>query len=182
MAEGNDTYASQDGVLFSKDLTTLVRYPSGRSGAYIIPDGTETIAQVAFYDQQLLSELTIPDSVTTIENIAFAGNTALTTVNLSCFKSDLASNFDSSVLNYIHSWNYTANGATIISTCSDCDTQQTLTIVEPTLTTYGGAGNAKQPSQARLMALIHLQSKSNTQAVTLHLMLLRQTQAHTPQA
>ena len=143
VAEGNDTYASQDGVLFSKDLTTLVRYPSGRSGAYIIPDGTETIAQVAFYDQQLLSELTIPDSVTTIENIAFAGNTALTTVNLSCFKSDLASNFDSSVLNYIHSWNYTANGATIISTCSDCDTQQTLTIVEPTLTTYGGAGNAK---------------------------------------
>ncbi len=45
----NNTYASLDGVLFTKDYKTLVKYPSARSGElYIVPDVTENIAAFAF--------------------------------------------------------------------------------------------------------------------------------------
>ncbi|MBQ9111742.1 MAG: hypothetical protein IJY06_10330 [Oscillospiraceae bacterium] len=51
-----------DGVLFSKDMTTLYRYPPLREGAYVIPDGV-TDAGYAFEDCIRLTTLTIPDSV-----------------------------------------------------------------------------------------------------------------------
>ncbi|MBR4441875.1 MAG: leucine-rich repeat domain-containing protein, partial [Clostridia bacterium] len=35
----NPSYASEGGVLFNKDITTLVAYPGGLKGAYTIPDG-----------------------------------------------------------------------------------------------------------------------------------------------
>ena len=47
-----------------------------------------------------------------------------------------------------HEWTYTSNSATITATCANADgghsgdTVSTLTIVAPTLTTYGGTGNA----------------------------------------
>ncbi len=43
VAEGNTVYASTDGVLFTKDLTTLLVCPAGKTGAYTIPDGVTTI-------------------------------------------------------------------------------------------------------------------------------------------
>jgi hypothetical protein len=47
--EENGTYASLDGVLFTKDYKTLVKYPSARSGeVYIVPDVTVNIAAFAF--------------------------------------------------------------------------------------------------------------------------------------
>lgn len=45
----NKTYASLDGVLFTKDYKTLVKYPSARAAElYIMPDVTENIAAFAF--------------------------------------------------------------------------------------------------------------------------------------
>ena len=54
--EGNAQYASVDGVLFSKDLKKLIRYPGYTGDQYSIPEGTECIAQEAFF--RLLSEKT----------------------------------------------------------------------------------------------------------------------------
>ena len=71
VAEGNNHYMAQDGVLFSKDGKTLVSYPSKRDakdGAYIIPNGVERIASCAFDGDCTLRILTIPASVTTIES------------------------------------------------------------------------------------------------------------------
>lgn len=45
----NETYTSVDGVLFTKDLSTLVKYPSARSGeSYALTDATRQIAAYAF--------------------------------------------------------------------------------------------------------------------------------------
>ena len=40
---------SEDGILFSKDGTTLLRYPNGKNNTkYIVPDGVQTIGDSAF--------------------------------------------------------------------------------------------------------------------------------------
>lgn len=69
--EDNPYFTSVDGVVFSKDLKTLVLYPSGRQGAYTIPDTVETIDDEAFCCCSGLTEVTIPASVRVIGVSAF---------------------------------------------------------------------------------------------------------------
>ena len=69
--EGNEAYASVDGVLFNKDRTVLVAYPAGKENtAYTIPDGVTNVGRSAFWDCMLTS-IVIPESVTKIEWDAF---------------------------------------------------------------------------------------------------------------
>lgn len=78
----NTSYRSQDGVLFTKDMTTLIYYPEAKTGAYTIPDGVETIANTAFSQCSGLTAITFPDSVTIIESSAFDSCTGLTELKL----------------------------------------------------------------------------------------------------
>ena len=71
--ENNENYSSQDGVLFNKDKTTLIQYPGGKTGKYIIPDSVTEIGCMAFYGCRSLTEITIPNSVTSIGDCAFMG-------------------------------------------------------------------------------------------------------------
>ena len=69
--EGNEAYASVDGVLFNKERTVLVTYPAGKENtAYTIPDGVTNVGRSAFWDCMLTS-IVIPESVTKIEWGAF---------------------------------------------------------------------------------------------------------------
>ena len=68
--DSNPFYCSLDGVVFTKDKKTLVAYPSGREGAYEIPEGTERIYDSAFVNS-MISAVRIPDSVTRIGYSAF---------------------------------------------------------------------------------------------------------------
>lgn len=81
VAEANPAYASVDGVLFSKDKTTLIMFPAGKEGAYEIPQGVTDISQDAFYYCLSLTSVTIPASVTKIDDYAFGYCTSLTLVN-----------------------------------------------------------------------------------------------------
>ena len=91
----NETFSSEDGVLFNKDKTTLLRYPAKKTGTdYTVPstvktvfsyafeytdmlrsvtlsDACESIGYEAFYDSGLNTEFIIPASVATIESYAF---------------------------------------------------------------------------------------------------------------
>ncbi|MGN1017562.1 MAG: leucine-rich repeat protein, partial [Oscillospiraceae bacterium] len=68
VAEKNAVYSSVDGVLFSKDKTTLKLYPRNKADTeYAIPDGVKTIAKFAFYECQNLQKLSLPASVETID-------------------------------------------------------------------------------------------------------------------
>ena len=59
----------KDGVLFSRPDARLICWPEALGGgAYVIPDGTKIIGVSAFKG---LKEVTIPDSVETIEDYAF---------------------------------------------------------------------------------------------------------------
>jgi hypothetical protein len=46
----NPTYSSVAGVLFNKNQTTLMEFPTGKAGAYVIPNGVTGIADAAFED------------------------------------------------------------------------------------------------------------------------------------
>jgi len=69
-ADDNSAYISQDGVLYNKNKTSLVKYPAGKAGAIIIPANVTRIESSAFNGCTSLS-ITIPDSVTSIGAYAF---------------------------------------------------------------------------------------------------------------
>ena len=48
VAGENAFYRSVNGVLFNKDLTTLIQYPGGTTGGYTIPNGVTSIGGAAF--------------------------------------------------------------------------------------------------------------------------------------
>ncbi|MDR0811594.1 MAG: leucine-rich repeat domain-containing protein, partial [Paludibacter sp.] len=69
----NPKYLSENGVLFNKDTTTLICCPAGKTGAYAIPNGVDSIGYGAFFGcGGLTGALTIPDGVTYIGYNAFA--------------------------------------------------------------------------------------------------------------
>jgi len=65
-------YCSEDGVLFSKDKTTLVRCPAAKRSISISDKITE-LSNQAFDECQLLTEIQIPGSVQKIGEQAFSG-------------------------------------------------------------------------------------------------------------
>ena len=69
----NKSYMSDSyGVLFSKDKTELIRYPSYNSRkSYIIPSSVTTIRNGAFENCSFLVNVQIPNSVTNIDSNAF---------------------------------------------------------------------------------------------------------------
>ena len=94
VAAENASYSAADGILFSKDMTTLLRCPSAKSGVYtvpesvktlehssfegcnsltsvILPEGLETVKQEVFYKCLSLESISIPNSVTTLGEYAF---------------------------------------------------------------------------------------------------------------
>ena len=71
--ENNEQYVSVDGVLFSKDMTTLVAYPAGiKAEAYEIPSSVIDISAKAFAGCENLKDITIPDGVENIGWSAFS--------------------------------------------------------------------------------------------------------------
>ena len=83
VAEANKFYSSVDGVLFNKDKTELICYPPRKvDDNYSIPNSVTSIGDGAFAGCTSLTSITIPDSVTSIGDGAFAGCTSLTSITI----------------------------------------------------------------------------------------------------
>jgi hypothetical protein len=67
----NPSYASADGVLFNKSMTTLEAFPAGLGGGYTIPNGVTNIGNEAFFNCGGLTNVIIPNTVTSIGMEAF---------------------------------------------------------------------------------------------------------------
>lgn len=71
--ESNPAYAFNDGILYSKDLKTLILYMPGREGAiFEVPSNVERIEAYAFYGNTGIKTLIIGSSVKEIGEYAFA--------------------------------------------------------------------------------------------------------------
>ena len=100
---GNSQFVSVDGVLFSKDKSTLIAYPAGKTSAsYAAPGATKTIHPSAFSGNKHLSTVALP-GVTNLGRSAFSN-----CVNLIQFSAPLAET----------AGNYAFNGCLKLTTVS----------------------------------------------------------------
>jgi hypothetical protein len=74
----NKTYTSENGVLFNKRKTTIIRCPVGKKGDYVLPNSVTCIEEYAFASCGNLTSIALPNSVKNIGQAAFGGCSSLT--------------------------------------------------------------------------------------------------------
>ena len=82
VSSGNRYYCSDNGILYNKDKTILIRCPEQLT-TISIPDTVITIKDHAFYNCKQLTSIHLPESVTSIEYSAFSYCENLSSINLS---------------------------------------------------------------------------------------------------
>lgn len=70
----NKAFSDIDGVLYNKDETILISYPTGKQGSFVIPSGVKAINKHAFAFCTDLTCVTIPVTATYIDEYAFAAS------------------------------------------------------------------------------------------------------------
>lgn len=77
----NANFKTIEGVLYTKDGTTLVSYPTAKSGeTFTVPDGVTEIGPYAFYAQRNLKTVNVGNDTQKLANYAFAGCGVMTMV------------------------------------------------------------------------------------------------------
>lgn len=88
---------AEDGVLFNKDKTRLIKYPTEKTApSYTVPDSVKTIGTYAFYRIYYnLTTLNLPEgkALTTIENYGISDCTQLANVNIPSTLQELGEGF-----------------------------------------------------------------------------------------
>jgi len=79
----NQAYISIDGVLFDKNIQTLIQYPAGKNlENYSIPETVTVIGEEAFYGCKKIKNVKINDNLTYIGSEAFMDCTSLTSIEI----------------------------------------------------------------------------------------------------
>lgn len=87
----NSYYSSNNGILYNKDKTTIVRYPEAKSGtSFTIPSTVTNVLNNCFHDTPLTS-VTIPSSVTSIAAGFTFSSSSLTTITVNSSNSSYSS-------------------------------------------------------------------------------------------
>ena len=72
--ENNECYSSENGVLFNKSKTGIIKYPPAKSGAYYeVPDGVTGIFINAFDHCKNLEKIKFPSTLADINDTVFSG-------------------------------------------------------------------------------------------------------------
>ncbi|MBQ4427569.1 MAG: leucine-rich repeat protein [Oscillospiraceae bacterium] len=83
VSSANGSYTTVDGVLYNKDMTSLIVYPQGkRNTSFEIPSGVTSIESNAFYHCWGLESVEIPAGVTSIGENAFKDCGNLTSIEI----------------------------------------------------------------------------------------------------
>lgn len=81
VAGNNPIYASKEGVLYNKELTTLIQCPGGKENVDIA-DSATSLGHSAFRECLLLSEISLPEGITSIGDFAFCDSPKLNCINI----------------------------------------------------------------------------------------------------
>ncbi len=80
----NEYFTVVNGVVYSKDMKTLVCYPAAKEGtSFTVPEGVEKIGNYAFYNCGNITEIVIPSTVKEIGDSAFYNCTSLESITIS---------------------------------------------------------------------------------------------------
>ncbi len=82
VSEENEGFCSVDGVLYTKDMKTIVYCPNTKDGEYTVADGVELVRSKAFYKCNKLAKVVLPDTIKEIEEKAFFRCEAIAELNL----------------------------------------------------------------------------------------------------
>ena len=83
VSEDNPDFVSVDGIIYSKDMTELIKVPSNyEKTKVVIPDGVTKVCTGAFHSLKNVEIVELPDSVTTISRNAFCGASKLKSVKM----------------------------------------------------------------------------------------------------
>ncbi|MDD6345334.1 MAG: leucine-rich repeat protein [Oscillospiraceae bacterium] len=75
IAEGNNTYKSDNGIVFSSDMTELIKYPDGKENIYKLPDSVKSVADYAFSENPNITEIDLNKAESIgIDSFSFCGN------------------------------------------------------------------------------------------------------------
>ena len=84
VADENAYYASVDGVLYNKDKTILLAYPSGKTdSSFTVPETVHKIYHSAFSYNELIRSIIVPGSVESIDYYAFSNCKNLKSISFS---------------------------------------------------------------------------------------------------
>ncbi len=84
VAKGSKSLVDVDGVLFDKDMTSILFYPSGKKDkTYAIPNGILSIGSSSFEGNGHIENISMPDSVILIGYWAFSQCSQLRDINIS---------------------------------------------------------------------------------------------------
>ena len=72
IASKNSKYSSEDGVLFDKDKTILLKYPPGKKGTYIVPESIKRIEDYSFNNTKNIDIVKFKYKVNNIGAYAFS--------------------------------------------------------------------------------------------------------------
>lgn len=92
----NGTYASQNGILYSKDMTQLLLYPYGKEGSFTVPDSVTVIGSAAFANCENLHNIILQEGLQKIEESAFQECIHLQTIKIP----DTVTKIDSNAFDY----------------------------------------------------------------------------------
>ena len=67
VSPGNTAFVSEDGILYSMDMTVLVKVPSTTEGDFTIRDGVIDAGHDPFTECYRITSITVPDSVTSLD-------------------------------------------------------------------------------------------------------------------
>ena len=93
VAPENPYFSSFEGIIFSKDMTTLIRCPAKKSGKFVAPASVRTVAEFAFdNDNYCLEEIIFQEGLQRTEQYSLYGArivtlpVTLTDIDVTTFK------------------------------------------------------------------------------------------------
>ncbi len=89
VAESNPNYASHDGILYNKSMTTLLRCPLSRQEPVVVPTGVEVIYTTAFKGCKDIEALSLPDGLKSIGTSAFSSCRSLKSIAIPATVKDM---------------------------------------------------------------------------------------------
>lgn len=83
VAEGHTAYTSENGVLYNYDKTSIIAYPNSLEGEFAIPESVITVGAYAFSGAYRLTRVTMPNTLSAINEGAFLECDGLESIQLS---------------------------------------------------------------------------------------------------
>jgi len=135
VSENNKYFSSLNGVLFNKDKTELITYPNGNERTeYTIPDSVTSIIEGAFAYCSNLITVKIPDSVTDITDKTFYVCSSLTSITIPDSVTHIGYN----------AFKYCKNLTSIIIKNPNCEISNGKNTIWETATIYGYENSTAQ--------------------------------------